>query len=496
MPHPKIWWNRRHLKLQETNTSISFAPTWLIRISDMQLVRGSHITTNRYTPYHVLSCPWNFYNKERRYYYEQQHDTTKNLMMILWEKIVTGGRRDGIRKELLTFEQLVQLICKNLGIRYIWYEPLCHKDGLRQQQDLIYGHAQFTLVFIPPLDYNDDAHVDYEKLDQRSISTTEWIINTWARKQLYNKVRKVLFVGHNVHLWAEQKVIHQHNSDPTIIDTSTTATPLSSPYQPLLTITKKQKSIFLYDICKPDLIKTNTSTSLWYTQQQTPLDDYTEIDDWILTLIHMYPEVKKDLTFSSNINEDDDEKDPHQSQLLDLVYQIYRLLAKQDLGGILAFGAPIQQHVDYSFNMLSSPTATVVTYEKQQKGSINDNHQQNDKNNVNYSCNKKKTNTLTLLRQQLPSWTGIHGGSHAPMLDISMDCLIKWFRYDTQLGRCIIRGDYSIDDDYDDPMKKNCCLRIKCHGIPVSIKAFESVQWANENQKPKNSILKDALSVN
>ncbi|KAI9278780.1 hypothetical protein BDA99DRAFT_567435 [Phascolomyces articulosus] len=91
-----------------------FMPTKLVCISDMAVVDGSQVNEG----YCALSYSWNqsgsfFYNPFRRKY------------------II---RPDG-NCEYVKFEGIIQQICQQFNIKYIWYDQLCiNQDNTEEKQ--------------------------------------------------------------------------------------------------------------------------------------------------------------------------------------------------------------------------------------------------------------------------------------------------------------------------------------------------------------------------
>ncbi|KAG2217619.1 hypothetical protein INT45_004174 [Circinella minor] len=305
--HKKVieaWKNKNTLihqhdsTLEEKQDQQQFKPTWLVRASDMQLVSGSSITDN--TQYHALSYSWNqsgeiikrHSNSRNKY---DRVDDGKHTIISGWHKLR--------KRKHVHFEAIIQRICKDFDIKYIWYDQMCidQTDTIKKQHEIqqmhhIYQNAHYTVVLLPELEYLGEKNAaSHRGLVMDTILETEWVKRVWTLEEAYMS-RKMLFVGKNVHMWS---IVGQDCI-------------------PLMTRTGH----FLYNICM-EQGKWNASTALWFARTRSS----TEQHDWIFALTNMFPAIKPGITFRYDMT------------ISALTIQFYRLLMEHD-PTILLFGEP------------------------------------------------------------------------------------------------------------------------------------------------------------
>ncbi|KAI9252857.1 heterokaryon incompatibility protein-domain-containing protein [Phascolomyces articulosus] len=164
-----------------------FMPSKLVRISDMKVVDGSQVNEG----YCSLSYSWNqsgsiIYNPFRRKY--ARFDKGKH-------KII---RLDG-NYEYVKFEGIIQHICQQFNIKYIWCDQLCINQHDKEEKHheirnmhQIYENAYCTVAFVPDFTHDDYLHPRKQQYFKR-LWTLEEII----------KSKKLLFVGRNEHQYGD-----------------------------------------------------------------------------------------------------------------------------------------------------------------------------------------------------------------------------------------------------------------------------------------------------
>ncbi|KAI7853634.1 hypothetical protein BDC45DRAFT_570008 [Circinella umbellata] len=283
--------------LEEKQSQEQFKPTWLVRVSDMQLVSGSSLTGD--TQYHALSYSWNQsgeiikrHSNSNKY---DRIDDGKHTIISGWYKLR--------KRKHVHFEAIIQRICKDFDIKYIWYDQMCidQTDTIKKQQEIqqmhhIYQNAHYTIVLLPELEYlGEEDGASHRGLVMDTILETEWMKRVWTLEEAYMS-RKMLFVGKNVHMWS---IVGQDCI-------------------PLMTRTGH----FLYNICM-EQGKWNASTALWFARTRSS----TEQHDWIFALANMFPAIKSGITFRYDMS------------ISELTIQFYRLLMEHD-PTVLLFGEP------------------------------------------------------------------------------------------------------------------------------------------------------------
>ncbi|KAI9276886.1 hypothetical protein BDA99DRAFT_494344 [Phascolomyces articulosus] len=303
--------DRKHTKLIETwkskrttlpdpnHHSGRIIPTWLVRVSDMQLVPGSSIKEG--THYHALSYSWNqsgeIVKKDDGTNKYDRIDNKRHTIISGWHKLR--------KHKHVSFEGIIQRICKDFNVHYIWYDQMCidQTDTTKKQHEIqqmhhIYRNAQFTIVLVPELEYTgekDHRHGGQRGLVMDTLLETEWAKRLWTLEESYMS-RKMLFVGTNVHMWS----IVGQDCIPSMTRTGH----------------------FLYNICT-EQAKWNASTVLWFARARSS----SKAHDWIFALVNMFPAIKDGITFRYDM------------PITDLTLQFYRLLIEHDQT-VLMFGAP------------------------------------------------------------------------------------------------------------------------------------------------------------
>ena len=201
----------------------------------------------------------------------------------------------------VSFEQLIQKICLDFGVQYIWYDQMCinqddHDAKIHEikQMHHIYKNSRCTIALVPELEFaggTDEAGLD--DTDLNIIPESQWSRRIWTLEEAYMS-NTILFLGRNVHLWS---------SDLDIDGSAVT-------------------DHFLKNIQSKTDHKWLASTTLWYARTRTS----TKAHDRVFALINIFPELKDGINFS------------YRQPLMDLMVEFYELLAQNDLS-ILLYGA-------------------------------------------------------------------------------------------------------------------------------------------------------------
>ncbi|KAG2224751.1 hypothetical protein INT45_009066 [Circinella minor] len=323
-----------HLKCKYNDDNNPYKPTYLIRVDDMKKVKGSSVKNE---PYHALSYTW-----------EQAGDLLKidkgnnkgsKLVTHQWiEETKYQEETLTTTTENISFKELIQRIGKQFGIKYIWVDQLCinQEDGPEKRRELqqlhcIYKHAEYTLVLIPELEYNNPKNDNAPRvIDLDLVSDSKWSKRVWTLEEAYMS-KQMLFVGRNVHLWSNT------TSDPSAARTA------AGP--------------FLYSV-SDKLLKWAASTTLFYARTRKSmreLDRYRALANMFPEMFSLEDNAKKQVDF---FNCDDQDTISTARTAL----QFYRILAKNDLT-ILKFGLPLDQkdnRMQYEEKSLSLPSWTGI----------------------------------------------------------------------------------------------------------------------------------------
>ncbi|KAI8137147.1 hypothetical protein BJV82DRAFT_718415 [Fennellomyces sp. T-0311] len=294
-----------------------FKPAWLVRTKDMKTVRGSGV----HEAYYALSYSWNQSGEIFK-----SSDSEKYTRIDNGKHAIVSFKRAKIRKtsrykpsiqpetRFVKFEGLIQRICYDFNIRYLWYDQMCidqnNPDEKRREirrMHKIYSHAQCTVVLVPELRANNLRLSDGSNYtDIRKIATSEWSKRAWTLEEALMS-RRMLFIGQDVHLWSY------------ILDRNKLGQGIGH---------SDIGQRFLYAICTTTT-KYMASTVLWHARRRTSSKQH----DRVFALANLFPETIKDLIF--------DYKQP----LFDAMLSFYSLLAQKD-PSILCFGVPFHHQYD------------------------------------------------------------------------------------------------------------------------------------------------------
>ncbi|KAI8148997.1 heterokaryon incompatibility protein-domain-containing protein [Fennellomyces sp. T-0311] len=203
-----------------------FRPTWLVRVDDMALVQGSEAKKEGYC---ALSYSWNYSGDI------EIDDRGKSTFIDRSKhKIIFNRRKNGEKHQeehLVRFEDVIQQICKDFQIKYIWYDKMCidQSDKVAKQNEIkqmhkIYREANYTVALIRELHVPESIkRIDWtsyvkhrftriikrkkrfaerEAYEQciRDIIESEWSKRLWTLEEAVMSQRMVL-VGSNAHMW-------------------------------------------------------------------------------------------------------------------------------------------------------------------------------------------------------------------------------------------------------------------------------------------------------
>ncbi|KAI8136780.1 hypothetical protein BJV82DRAFT_661719 [Fennellomyces sp. T-0311] len=284
-----------------------FKPSLLVRTADMEVVEGSTVDDHYWT----ISYSWNqsgeiFKNDDGEY---DRVDDGKHEIITYqsgeeesydWMPVESVDR-DTASTQYGKFEQVIQQICSDFGVQYVWYDQMCinqndHDAKIQEikQMHHIYKNARCTIALIPELEFIGDTNeAGLDNTDLNVIPESQWSRRIWTLEEAYMS-RTILFLGRNVHLWSSDLDIHG----------------------------VREVNHFLENIQnKAD--NWRASTALWYARTRTS----TKAHDRVFALVNIFPELKHGVTFS------------YRQPLIDLMVQFYGLLAQKDIS-ILLFGSP------------------------------------------------------------------------------------------------------------------------------------------------------------
>ncbi|KAI9277296.1 heterokaryon incompatibility protein-domain-containing protein [Phascolomyces articulosus] len=232
-----------------------FRPTWLVRTSDMERVPGTEATHG----YCTLSYSWNYSgdifpgeNEDDEGEEQEKSEQAQEKEEQEKEKGGPSSFLDHHEIKEVKFEQLIQQVCKDFDINYIWYDKICidqndkaakHAEIARMHK--IYQNAFYTVAMIPEMSIPEkfkDTSVTWkdsfttftsgdaveEKHDIMEkclvdIGQNQWLQRLWTLEEAIMS-RYIVFVGRNAHLWNTFRVFDAGTAAGLDVDSETSMT--------------------------------------------------------------------------------------------------------------------------------------------------------------------------------------------------------------------------------------------------------------------------------
>ena len=162
---------------------LHFMPSYLVRTSDMKVVKGSDVNEG----YCTLSYSWNQSGeiikigageKSHRRIDQGIHKIIFPPKTVPQESIVREPVPSTVKD--VKFEGLIQEICQDLDIKYIWYDQMCidqnneeEKQREIHQMHKIYKNAYCTIALVPEF----KTYISSERrcIDLASLLSSEWM---------------------------------------------------------------------------------------------------------------------------------------------------------------------------------------------------------------------------------------------------------------------------------------------------------------------------------
>ncbi|KAI9251787.1 heterokaryon incompatibility protein-domain-containing protein [Phascolomyces articulosus] len=216
----------------ETHEKNNFRPTWLVRTDDMQHVLG----TDAINGYSTISYSWNYsgdiiLGEGGKYEFidEGKHK------LVFKTKSEGGDVHEEIKE--VKFEQLIQQICKDFEIEYIWYDKNCidQNDKAAKHAEIAimhktYKNAYFAVAMIPEMSVPESIDLSLyikdiftmesssrkEEMQEKhdtiekcltDICQSQWMKRLWTLEEAIMS-RYTVFVGGNAYLWNSTRLFY------------------------------------------------------------------------------------------------------------------------------------------------------------------------------------------------------------------------------------------------------------------------------------------------
>ncbi|KAI9261546.1 hypothetical protein BDA99DRAFT_78933 [Phascolomyces articulosus] len=188
-----------------------FMPAKLVRISDMCVVAGSHVNEG----YCALSYCWAQSGEikiqgasGRRIRVDMGNHRIIYPGKITQEKSSGRKRYHPPKTKFVKFRGLIQHICIDFGVRYLWCDMMCIDQEDRENKlyeikclHRIFANASFMVALVPELRYipNKKSDSKVKLADMDALSYSQWSRRIWILEEAFI-AKKILFVGHNVYM--------------------------------------------------------------------------------------------------------------------------------------------------------------------------------------------------------------------------------------------------------------------------------------------------------
>ena len=160
----------------EENAVSDYRPAYLIRVKDMVKVDGTEAKKG----YCALSYVWSQSGK-----IEANSEGKAELFDEGEHEIIDVPTRSSEEPQArrVKFKELIQQICKDFGVKYIWYDQGCidqynreEKQEAIKEMHKVYRNAKFTVALIPEL----EVPRDIKKMDWTTV-VKHWV--KWIGQQ-------------------------------------------------------------------------------------------------------------------------------------------------------------------------------------------------------------------------------------------------------------------------------------------------------------------------
>ncbi|KAI7848991.1 heterokaryon incompatibility protein-domain-containing protein [Circinella umbellata] len=195
----------------------------------MQRVPGTDATDG----YCTLSYSWNYSGDLIKGEDDEYECIDYGKHKLIFKTKEDGSFFDHEIKEV-KFEQLLQQLCKDFNIEYIWYDKMCidQNDKVAKHTEIenmhqIYRSAAYSVAMIPEMSIPESVEsvswtsgimnisrvVNNEKFHEREviekclddICQSQWFKRMWTLEEAIMS-NHIVFVGRNAHLWNASRI--------------------------------------------------------------------------------------------------------------------------------------------------------------------------------------------------------------------------------------------------------------------------------------------------
>ncbi|KAI9262406.1 hypothetical protein BDA99DRAFT_74504 [Phascolomyces articulosus] len=236
-----------HLRLNAKGGK-DYRPTWLIRVSDWKTVSGKEAKNG----YCTISYCWEQSGEVvKKNDGSGEYDLVDNAEHCIVygydinkDRILSSTKEGAMYVNVcqainedtavfgVEFEGVLQQICTDFDIDYIWYDKVCINQSDKaakireiKQMHNIYKNARYAVALVPEIMIYDPDNVAREDFRRGTvamcqalddITQSRWWKRSWTLEEVMSSQR-ILFVGTNTHFWKHS--LHDKTCDaPTTVD--------------------------------------------------------------------------------------------------------------------------------------------------------------------------------------------------------------------------------------------------------------------------------------
>ena len=185
-----------------------FMPLKLIHSSNMKVVPGNKVEEG----YCAISYSWDQCGKSEWNKITTEIKRTDERRHIIYTKNFNpeGARHADLLPKFVDFKGVIQQICKDFSINYIFYDQECitQEDTEKRRYEIsqmnkVFINASFTVVLVPELCYtsSESGIPEIKMANIDAISRSSWGKCMWSLEEAFLS-EKILFVGKDVHMWS------------------------------------------------------------------------------------------------------------------------------------------------------------------------------------------------------------------------------------------------------------------------------------------------------
>ncbi|KAI9278416.1 hypothetical protein BDA99DRAFT_492096 [Phascolomyces articulosus] len=242
----------------------------------------------------------------------ENDDMLKNIL----NKLQKQHQPSVEQRRKTNFKGLIQQICKDFNIQYIWFDRMCidYDDPQKKAHEIrhmhqIYSNAYCTIALVPELMKPNDSSMDNAAVRELPLPYTEWGKSLWTLQEAIAS-QQILFIGRNTYIWSKDIKSRLYSNE-------------------------SQSSSLIYNLCVrssgTDITESSSNFKNTWSASDILFHARTRtcsiLQDRIFALANMLPQIMENMTIS------------YDQSIADLSMAFYSNLITKDLT-LLLFGVP------------------------------------------------------------------------------------------------------------------------------------------------------------